>query len=484
MKKIIFISFIIICFVSCEKEVFTGIVENNIYEYSKLFVNSNPNGYKIYIDDKNSASKTPDTIAWLTEGRHKLTLKHDIYIDSTINVDIQKSSVQNVSIDMLKNANFYSKVYCSTTPSGAKIYLNDQPTNLITPAIITNIFPGTCKIKFAKNQYRDDSIMIYIHGGEIKEVSKLLEDTSRTVNYRTTNSKISSNSLSKVIVDKFNNKWIGSLDQGLIKFDGKNWTSYNNSNVLSSNRVQDLLYDKKGRLWVGTYKGLTVFDGLSWKYFDDILPAADIRALEEDVYGNIWIATFDEIAVYNNSTFQIFNRNNTDMPLYDLSSIASSKNGDVWIGTNNGGVIQYSFGQWSLFETNQRPNLDGVSNRIKDLIVDNLGNIWIFHYAIASEGLESCLTYMSGSIWVFKQLPILFPLVISSFYIDEQNNLWMAITGGLIKHNAYNYSTTVYDSNTYGFFSNQSTSFCLDQNGDGWLTTLGGGITKLKKGNF
>ena len=488
MKKIIFISFILVCFVSCEKEVFTGVVENNVYEYGKLFVSSNPNGYKIYIDDRNSASKTPDTISWLTEGRHKLTLNHDIYIDSTIYVDVSKLSVQAVSINMLQNANFYSKVYCSTTPSGAKIYLNDQPTNLITPAIVTNIFPGQNKFKFSKNQCRDDSIVVNIKGRESKDVSRMLDDTSRTVNYSTNNSEISSNSAIKIVVDKWNNKWIGTVDHGLIKFDRKNWTSYENLSVIDGSRIQDLLIDKQGTLWVGTVKGLFTFDGITWKNITNYLPSNKVNALEEDIYGNIWIATSSELVKYNNNAFSIFTTSGTGTPLNLITSLAASNNGDLWIGTFGYGILKFSGNSWRNYLTNQMDLGKEVSNYIRDLIVDKNGILYSIHGDDPADDpgdapLKRALLKFNNSEWMLIDLNLLFVVDMTSSSLDVDNNIWFTIKGGLIRYNESK-PLKIFDWNTYGFRSFNCSSFCIDQNGDGWLTTLGGGITKLKKGNF
>jgi ligand-binding sensor domain-containing protein len=485
MARRISILLIALLLVSCDKEVFTDLVESSVTTFGKVFISTNPKGYKLYIDNKYMNLVTPDSIPYISEGPHSLILKSDLFSDSTLNIEVNKSKPVSLSIDMMKNPRFFAKVLCSSNPQGAKIFLNDQPTSFTTPATLTNIYPGNVEVKFLKNQYWDDSVVVRIKGGESTNIYRILEDTSRTVSYRTSNSKISSNVISKVVIDKNNNKWIGSIDHGLMKFDGKKWTSYENAGVINGTRVQDLLIDKRGRLWVGTANGLTVFDGLNWQSYTDKLPSSNVSALEEDVNGNIWIATTDGLVKYNNSSFQTFDRSNTNMPLFNLTALSSAQNGDIWIGTSSSGIIRYRNGNWNLFVTGSRPGLDGVSNIIQDLIVDKNGNLWTFHSENKFEGVAASLTFMSSSglVWIFKQLPILFTLEINSFYLDSAGNIWMSVNGGLLK-----YSDTeplkVYDPDTNGFFSKQCTSFAIDQNGDGWLTTLGSGIAKLKKGTF
>lgn len=486
MKKIISIVLITLILVSCDKEVFIGLVENNVTNFGKIFVTSNPKGYKLYVDDKYMNVSSPDSIPFVSEGIHKLTLKHDLFSDSSMSVEVKKQSALLVSIDMMQNPRFYSKVICSTNPEGAKIFLNDQPTNMVTPAVLTKVYPGLPEIKFIKNQYRDDSIVVKIKGGEYTEIYRILEDTSRTVSYRTNNSKISSNVLSKVVVDKNNNKWIGSIENGLMKFDGKKWTSYENAGVIKGNVVQDLLIDKKGRLWVGTTRSLTVFDGISWQSYTDKLPSEVVTALDEDADGNIWIATFGGLVKYDNNSFQVFTSQNTGLPLNNLSSLSTSKTGEIWVGSslNTSGILRFDGSKWTRYLTSKMDlETRNVSNIIKDLVVDNNGNLWSYHVFDAALEVVSALLRFDGSQWQEVKLPILFYLQINSFYPDNEGNVWMSAEGGLLKY-SYSKPLKVFDPDTNGFFSKQCTSFIIDLNGDGWLTTLGGGIAKLKKGTF
>lgn len=67
--------------------------------------------------------------------------------------------------------------------------------------------------------------------------------------------------------------------------------------------------------------------------------------------------------------------------------------------------------------------------------------------------------------------------------MDNENNVWISFEGGLIKYNESK-PLKIFDSDSNGFFSKQCTSFVIDKNGDGWLTTFGAGIVKLKKGFF
>ncbi len=483
MKKRIIISFLALLAVSCDKEVFTGLVESGVPDYGKIFVSTNPKGYKLFIDDKYMGVISPDTIKLLTAGIHKLTLKHDVFSDSSQSLVVQKNSVNNLAIDMMKSSRFFAKVICSTNPQGAKIYLNDRPTGLTTPATVTNVYPGEFEIKFIKNLFRDDSLTMKLKGGQYTEVYRILEDTSRTVSYRMNNSGITSNMVRKVIADKNNNKWIGTLDRGLVKFDGKRWTSYENISALTSKNITELMVDRSGKLWVGTGNGLAVFDGASWINYNDKLPSQFVTAIEEDILGNIWIGTLGGLVKCSNNIFQTFTPSNSDVNITNISAVSSNKKGEIWIGTNLYGIFKYDGKNWTQYSAKlmDLPRTN-VSDIVKDLIVDKNENLWSYNAADPALQVASALLKFDGSKWYDWSLPILFYLDVNSFYSDADGNIWMSVNGGLIKYNGT--TPYVYDPDTKGFFSKQITSFCIDSNGDGWLSTLGGGVARMKKGTY
>ncbi|GAA4314265.1 hypothetical protein GCM10023149_10370 [Mucilaginibacter gynuensis] len=66
--------------------------------------------------------------------------------------------------------------------------------------------------------------------------------------------------------DKTGNLWIGTIDAGVWRFDGKNLTNYTVKDGLPSDVVNTIFKDKLGRLWFGTEgTGLVTFNGTSFK---------------------------------------------------------------------------------------------------------------------------------------------------------------------------------------------------------------------------
>ncbi len=82
------------------------------------------------------------------------------------------------------------------------------------------------------------------------------------LNYSPFTSSIASYSLTSVDIDSAGVLWMGSVDAGLIKKDGLNFSNYYNLNSpLTDNHVQYMHIGPDGRIWIGTEtQGVFVFD--------------------------------------------------------------------------------------------------------------------------------------------------------------------------------------------------------------------------------
>jgi ligand-binding sensor domain-containing protein len=67
--------------------------------------------------------------------------------------------------------------------------------------------------------------------------------------------------------DMEGNLWIGTIDAGLWKYDGKVLTNYTTTNGLNGNSVATVYCDTKGNIWIGTDNGITIYDGKTFKPF-------------------------------------------------------------------------------------------------------------------------------------------------------------------------------------------------------------------------
>ncbi|MFN8291197.1 MAG: two-component regulator propeller domain-containing protein [Chitinophagaceae bacterium] len=62
--------------------------------------------------------------------------------------------------------------------------------------------------------------------------------------------------------------WIGTIDAGLWKYDGKTLTNYTTKDGLVSNSILTVFCDKAGDLWIGTDNGISRYDGKTFSAFN------------------------------------------------------------------------------------------------------------------------------------------------------------------------------------------------------------------------
>ena len=116
---------------------------------------------------------------------------------------------------------------------------------------------------------------------------------------------------------------------------------------LSNSTMTCLLQDSYGYMWIGSYGGLTRFDGYNTKTYQfdpkDSTSLVDnkISAIKEDSYGNLWIATQVGICYYIRDQDRFrqypFNSNNKDHYYVNYVSQVYQYNDSIALFTNTYG---------------------------------------------------------------------------------------------------------------------------------------------------
>jgi len=142
------------------------------------------------------------------------------------------------------------------------------------------------------------------------------------------------------------NIWIGT-DNGLIKWDGNNYSFFSMTNGLPDNDVTALFYDSQKRLWIGTNGGNTV----SWIDDEGIIHQLSfingnlgcyVRDIFEDRKGGIWFATwFDGLIQYDGVIPHSYKEYN-GFPENDINSIGEDNDGNIWFGLYSKGLVKYT----------------------------------------------------------------------------------------------------------------------------------------------
>lgn len=178
----------------------------------------------------------------------------------------------------------------------------------------------------------------------------------------TTDNGLSNNKINDIIQDKTGFIWLAT-DDGLNRFDGYNLKVYRNiprdSTSLSSNSIWRLFEDNSGYIWIGTKSGeLNRYDPsadkfISWEIKSDIVKENSITAIYIDEDSVVWIGTYKSgLYRFNPGNGEIQNWRNDPYDLTSLSnnyisSITEDKNGNLLIGAYVG---------LNIFNFNQSPN--------------------------------------------------------------------------------------------------------------------------------
>ncbi|HKI87535.1 MAG TPA: two-component regulator propeller domain-containing protein, partial [Draconibacterium sp.] len=120
-----------------------------------------------------------------------------------------------------------------------------------------------------------------------KEAVKPIEDKYYQINESYTHI-LEGYTITDIIFDQNGTAWIGTLDDGLIKYQpGTGSTEiFNSDNSPISGVIWDIQTDSKGNLWIGCSDGLIKYDGETFTRFD-----TSNSPIPEDV---IWSIAIDD----------------------------------------------------------------------------------------------------------------------------------------------------------------------------------------------
>ena len=318
--------------------------------------------------------------------------------------------------------------------------------------------------------------------------------------------------------DRKGNLWIGTLNHGVAKFDGKTLQTFTTSHGLIGNSVRCIIEDHNGYLWFGTYTGVSKFSpagGYSDKKggvysvkerdleqsFENFniaqgLTNHNIRSLLEDNNGNIWIGTDGGgVAKFSGRYFEQFSfEHGRDENI--VFSINEDKYGNILIGTDGAGIYKLTYN--NKFAENRFQAMTAFGRSFEGIVIlsilkDHNENLWFcdFHGGVTKLILNKRVgygytieNYLPG-----RELPNLF---VTSIIEDIVGNIWIGMFGGVtkivFKDNEKGGNSTphhvVFENITpeNGLVNSEVLSIYEDLHGNIWFCTEGG-VSKLTPGN-
>lgn len=299
---------------------------------------------------------------------------------------------------------------------------------------------------------------------------------------------LSHNKVNCIIQDKRGFIWLGT-DDGLNRYDGKNFVQFRNRNndstTVSGNIITDLYEDRDGKIWIATADGgLSRYDyrlppQQQFRQYRNVtenpssIHSNSVNTLLEDNLGFLWLGTSGRSVIrFNKKTEQFKDITRTGKTILDM---CLDKNGWIWVGKHGGSIMKINPVTLSYAEDDRYRDLYAKLPHatVTALFRDRNMNIWfgswdkvLYRYNELS-GKEDI--YKAGDSFSFQNDEIL------SFAEDKSGRLWM---GGKNKglhiydrqsNRFYNYA---YDPSKEGSVSdNQVNCIFIDKEGNIWLGT-------------
>jgi hypothetical protein len=168
--------------------------------------------------------------------------------------------------------------------------------------------------------------------------------------------------ITAIAVDNSGNVWIGTAIDGVSKFDGENWMTYNTSNSgLASDHVRSVAVDSADVKWFGGCTGrydewcmgllcvaaaVSRFDDSTWTTYiagSSGLVGTAVNAIAIDCEGNKWIGTkWYGVIKFDGVNWTIYNTSNSGLESDYVTAIAVDNECNIWFGTYGGGVSKYT----------------------------------------------------------------------------------------------------------------------------------------------
>ena len=145
----------------------------------------------------------------------------------------------------------------------------------------------------------------------------------------------------------------------------------NNPKSLSDDRVWCIFKDYKKKIWIGTQRGVDIYDpnSKSFEYQEKFFPQKACLWIYEDETGDLWMGGENEFLIYNPETEKIIRYPEV------TRSILPTSDKKFWLGTRGHGLALYDKEHGPLKYLTQANGL--CNNVVQCILRDVTGYIWV-----------------------------------------------------------------------------------------------------------
>ena len=255
---------------------------------------------------------------------------------------------------------------------------------------------------------------------------------------------------------------------GLSIYDGLKVKSYNYDQGLPNGPIVELFEDSKGYIWIGYIeKGLVKWkDGQVISHYTkkEGLPSNFVNALDEDEKGNIVIGTNSGLSIFNGKEFKNYDFSSGigNGFITDVKAVGKS----IWIGcgtssgvgnwmTIGGGLSVFNGNKFKSFDLSKFTDFNHRASWVNSIEKDKNGNVWI-------GTLGGLLKYDGSQFTLINERDGLQDNSITELYSDD-DGLWVGTDNGLVNiKNGIIKTIVPIEKNGLGFENIQSISKSSD----------------------
>ncbi|HEX5236529.1 MAG TPA: two-component regulator propeller domain-containing protein [Silvibacterium sp.] len=251
---------------------------------------------------------------------------------------------------------------------------------------------------------------------------------------------------------------------------------YTEKNGLPSSRINLLLCDREGALWIGTEAGIARLENGKIEAFTprEGFSSNIVLSIAEDREGNLWLGTetggVDILRDRKFTTYTAADGISDD----HILAVTQDRAGIIWLGTTGGGLDHASLQTIDSLGFSAFTTLNGLSsNIVLSVAAASNGDLWVG----TPDGLDRM---RDGKVTVYTSADGLADDFVRSLYFDAQNSLWIGTRRGLSRlQNGKFTSWTALD----GLGSDLVGAILQAPDSSMWIATLGG-LTHFINGHF
>ena len=339
---------------------------------------------------------------------------------------------------------------------------------------------------------------------------------------------LSSNGVRSIFEDKSGNLWFGHGSRGLTRYSTDthgtgigSFTHYTVNEGLTHNYVTSITEDNGGKLWFGTGAGANRFDPSansgrgSFTHFtaNEGLSHSMIRTLMVDSSGNLWFGTdgggvsrYDVRSHTEDHPVRSTTSATAGRPMAEevrersginhftaenglfhdnILSVFEDKTGNMWFGTEGGGVICYNppkNGRGSATFSHYTKEQGLLNNSIQCITEDKNGDLWFATHGLGVSCYNPDDNRMGGPTFTNygNNTGLAFGNAFS-IYADKSGNLWIGFWGGLVRMDPAKGGMRLgftHFTDKDGLSGDAVLSIHEDKNGHLWFGTYQGGVSR------